>query len=83
VRALNPHVGTWIEMADGQRLGVRKAQVAAESAAPAELVASDGHLLWGCAGGAIELLEVQPPGGRVMPAADFLRGRGARLARRA
>jgi methionyl-tRNA formyltransferase len=81
VRAFNPHVGTWIEMADGERLGVSKAQVAAESAAPAELVVLDGRLLWGCAGGALELLEVQPSGGRAMPAADFLRGRGARLPR--
>jgi methionyl-tRNA formyltransferase len=81
VRALNPHVGTWIELPGGERLGVRKAQVAAESAAPAELVAVDGRLLWGCAGGAIELLVVQPPGGRAMDAADFLRGHGARLVR--
>jgi methionyl-tRNA formyltransferase len=81
VRALNPHVGTWIELPGGERLGVRKAQVAAESAAPAELVAVDGRLLWGCAGGALDLLVVQPPGGRAMSAADFLRGHGARLVR--
>jgi methionyl-tRNA formyltransferase len=81
VRALNPHIGTWIELAGGERLGVRKAQVAAESAAPAELVAVDGRLLWGCAGGALELLVVQPPGGRAMSAADFLRGHGTRLVR--
>jgi methionyl-tRNA formyltransferase len=81
VRALNPHVGTWIELPGAERLGVRKAQVAAESAAPAELVAVDGRLLWGCAGGALELLVVQPPGGRAMSAADFLRGHGARLVR--
>src|SRR3954468_2882733 len=81
VRALNPHVGTWIELPGGERLGVRKAQVAAESAAPADLVSVDGRLLWGCAGGAIELLVVQPPGGRTMDAGDFLRGHGARLVR--
>jgi methionyl-tRNA formyltransferase len=81
VRALNPHVGTWIELPGGERLGVRKAQVAAESAAPAELVAVEGRLLWGCAGGALELLVVQPPGGRAMNAADFLRGHGSRLVR--
>jgi methionyl-tRNA formyltransferase len=81
VRALNPHVGTWIELRDGDRLGVRKATVAEASAAPAELVAVNGRLLWGCAGGAIELLMVQPPGGRAMDAADFLRGHGARLVR--
>jgi methionyl-tRNA formyltransferase len=81
VRALNPHVGTWIELHGGERLGVRRAQVAEESAAPGELVAVDGRLLWGCAGGALELLMVQPPGGRAMDAADFLRGHGARLVR--
>src|SRR3954449_496735 len=47
VRALNPHVGTWIELGGGERLGVRRAQVAAESAAPAELVSVNGRLLWG------------------------------------
>jgi methionyl-tRNA formyltransferase len=81
VRALNPHVGTWVELDGGQRLGVRRAQVAAESAAPGELVAAEGRLLWGCAGGAVELLVVQPPGGRAMEAADFLRGQGARFVR--
>ena len=80
VRALNPHVGTWIELTGGERLGVREAQIAAESAAPAALVAVDGRLLWGCAGGALELLVVQPPGGRPMDAAAFLRGH-ARLVR--
>ena len=79
VRALNPHVGTWIELPGGERLVVRRAQVAAESAAPAELVAANGRLLWGCAGGALELLVVQPPGGRPMDASDFLRGYGAKL----
>ena len=83
VRALNPHVGTWIELDGGDRLGVRKARVATEAAPPGELVAADGRLLWGCAGGALELLVVQPPGARAMPAADFLRGHGARLVRRA
>jgi methionyl-tRNA formyltransferase len=81
VRALNPHVGTWIELHGGERLGVRKARVSEQSAAPAELVAVDGRLLWGCAGGAIELLVVQPAGGRAMDAADFLRGHGARYVR--
>jgi methionyl-tRNA formyltransferase len=81
VRALNPHVGTWIELHGGERLGVRRAQVAAGSAAPGELVGVDGRLLWGGAGGAIELLVVQPPGGRAMDAADFLRGHGTRYVR--
>jgi methionyl-tRNA formyltransferase len=81
VRAFNPHIGTWIELQGGERLGIRKARVAGESAAPAELVAVDGQLLWGCAGGALELLVVQPPGGRAMDASDFLRGYGSRFVR--
>jgi methionyl-tRNA formyltransferase len=79
VRALNPHVGTWVELDGGERLGVRTARPADGSAPPGSLVAEDGRLLWGCAGGALDLLVVQPPGGRAMPAADFLRGHGARF----
>ena len=41
---------------------------------PGELAAADSRLLWGCAGGALELLTVQPPGGRPMDAAAYLRG---------
>jgi methionyl-tRNA formyltransferase len=81
VRALNPHIGTWIELNASERLGVRRARVAPVSAAPGALVEEDGRLLWGCAGGALELLVVQPPGGRAMDAADYLRGHRAKLAR--
>src|SRR5437763_213201 len=81
VRALNPHVGTWIELPGGERLGVRRAAIAPLSAAPGQLVEEDGRLLWGCAGGALELLVVQPAGGRPMDAADFLRGHRAKLTR--
>src|SRR5438067_12105447 len=71
VRALNPHVGTWIEIGGRERLGVRRARVASVSAAQGQLVEDDGRLLWGCSGGAVELLVVQPPGGRAIEAADF------------
>ena len=92
VRALTPHIGTWVELpgAGGgeERLGVRRARALGEGAvpgdrppAPGELVACDGRLLAGCARGALELLEIQPAGGRAMAAADWLRGRGAGLAR--
>ena len=79
VRALNPHIGTWVELDGGERLGVRSARAAAGSAAPGRLEVVDGRLLWGCAGGALELVAVQPPGGRAMPAADFVRGHASRL----
>jgi methionyl-tRNA formyltransferase len=79
VRALNPHIGTWIELPGGDRLGVRRAAVTDDSAAPGALAAHDGRLLWGCAGGALELRVVQPPGGRPMDAAAFIRGHASRL----
>ncbi|HEU4975639.1 MAG TPA: methionyl-tRNA formyltransferase [Baekduia sp.] len=55
VRALHPHVGARIELADGQGfLGVQQARATAD--------------------GQLELLVVQPAGGRAMPYADYLRG---------
>jgi methionyl-tRNA formyltransferase len=75
VRALTPHVGVYVELPGGDRLGVRRAAARDEAdPEPGELAARDGRLLWGCAGGALELLEVQPAGGRVMDAAAYLRG---------
>jgi methionyl-tRNA formyltransferase len=54
--------------------------VAAEDElAPGELAARDGRLLFGAGDGALELLQVQPAGGRPMQAADWLRGHGAAL----
>jgi methionyl-tRNA formyltransferase len=81
VRALTPHVGAYIELPDGERLGVRRASVASEASAlgAGELAVSDGSLLYGCGHGALDLLEVQPAGGRAMDAAAYLRGHAARL----
>ncbi len=55
VRALAPHIGARMALADGSLLGVRRARVAAD--------------------GTLELLEVQPSGGRCMAWADYARGR--------
>jgi methionyl-tRNA formyltransferase len=82
VRALNPHVGTYLEIADGGRLGVRAAHVvtagreAVGAALPVagELGAVEGSLLLGCADGVLQLDVVQPPGGKPMAADAFLRG---------
>jgi methionyl-tRNA formyltransferase len=75
VRALTPHIGAFAELDSDQRLGVRAAvAVDAPAPAPGELAAHDGRLLLGTAAGALELLRVQPPGGRPMPAGDYLRG---------
>jgi methionyl-tRNA formyltransferase len=75
VRALTPHIGAYLELEGGERLGVRVAHVAEGDAPPqGDLVAADGELLLGTADGALALNEVQPPGGRPMKVADYLRG---------
>lgn len=56
VRALSPHIGAYLEQADGARLGVWEARLD---------------------GGRLEPVTVQPPGGRRMAYADYLRGRRA------
>jgi methionyl-tRNA formyltransferase len=75
VRALNPHVGTYAELAGGERLGIRRAALSdAPPPPPAELAAHDDRLLLGFVDAALELLVVQPPGGRAMDAAAYVRG---------
>jgi methionyl-tRNA formyltransferase len=76
VRALTPHIGARLALPDGELIGVRAARVRDDAQLePGEVAVRDGALLAGTASGALELLEVQPPGGRAMAAADFLRGR--------
>lgn len=76
VRALTPHIGAYLELADGERLGVREARVAEGEAdlGPGQLAERDGALLLGCGEGALQLELVQPAGGKPMPAAAYLRG---------
>jgi methionyl-tRNA formyltransferase len=73
VRALHPHIGARLALGDGRFLGVRRARAVDETAAGLAVV--DGRLLAGTVDGALELLEVQPPGGRPMDAAAYVRGR--------
>jgi len=78
VRALHPHIGARLQIGEERFLGVRRARLAeGEPAPPGELVVREGGLLLGCAPGLLELLEVQPPGGRAMDAPAYLRGHGA------
>jgi methionyl-tRNA formyltransferase len=76
VRALNPHVGAYIELDSGERLGVRRARLApgVNGVAPGALQVDDSRLLYGASQGALELLELHPAGKRPMPAGDWLRG---------
>jgi len=70
VRALTPHIGARVQLADSSFLGVLRAAVRDPDAA-GELRAEGGRLLLG----GLELLDVQPAGGRPMDAAAYLRGR--------
>jgi methionyl-tRNA formyltransferase len=74
VRALTPHVGTFLSLPDGERLGVTSARAVDEPLGRGELQSAGGRLLVGCSEGALELLEVQPPGKRPMPVSAYLSG---------
>lgn len=74
VRALTPHIGALLQLADRTLLGVREAR-AVDDGPPAGAVSLDGpRPVLGCADGALELLVVQPPGRRAMSGEDYLRG---------
>lgn len=67
----------------GEPVKVWRARVVAGEGQPGSILESDDVLHVACGVGAIRVEELQPAGGRRMPAADFLRGRrlpkGARL----
>jgi methionyl-tRNA formyltransferase len=67
VRALNPHVGTYLELAGGERLGVLAAR-------PVDATGANADLTIATTDGGLELLEVRPAGGKAMDAASYLRG---------
>ena len=74
VRALTPHIGAYLELDGGGRLGVREASAEPDGLEAGRLAADRGALELGCADGVLRLSRVQPPGGRTMPAEAFLRG---------
>jgi len=84
VRALRPHIGARLALpGDAGYLGVVAAEVSPDAppgGGDGRLLVAPGappRLLLPCRDGALELTEVQPPGGRPMAAADWLRGRPA------
>jgi methionyl-tRNA formyltransferase len=76
VRALSPHIGAAVNLADGSRLGVWEARAHATPGPPPGQLDTDGPVpVLGCAEGSLELVVVQPAGRRAMAGGDYLRGR--------
>ena len=71
MRALRPHIGARLPLPGGEFMGVLGARVDGDTLAPAggRVRVEDGRLLLDCNGGALELTEIRPPGGREMDAA--------------
>jgi methionyl-tRNA formyltransferase len=74
VRGLTPHIGAYLELEGGERLGVREASVVRGAPAAGTIEAGEEGLVVGSADGGLRLDVVQPPGKKPMSAADFLRG---------
>jgi methionyl-tRNA formyltransferase len=83
VRAFTPHIGAYLELEGGERLGVREARaVSAEALVereghplePREVGFDDQRLVVGCGEGELLLEIVQPAGGKPMATVDYLRG---------
>lgn len=70
IRAYNPWPGT-----SSEGLKIFRAQLAGLSLSPGEQRAENGKLFIGTSTQALEILELQPAGGKRMTAADYLRGR--------
>jgi methionyl-tRNA formyltransferase len=82
VRALTPHIGAYLELEGGERLGVRTARAVEGSGdgphldlGPGAVAVTDaGELFVGTGEGALRLDIVQAAGGKPMPANAFLQG---------
>jgi methionyl-tRNA formyltransferase len=75
VRALTPHIGAHLKLADGSLLGVKGARAIEDrDGEPGALALEGPRPLLRCADGSLELIAVQPPGRREMSGEEYLRG---------
>lgn len=75
VRAMAPWPGASTRLPDGETLKIGAVRlVPGGESAPGRIAVSEGLPRVCCGAGSLELLEVQPPGKRAMPAADWWRG---------
>jgi len=77
VRALHPHIGAYVELEAGERLGVVRVQADQGGVEAGSFAVRDAGLFLGCSSGALRIERVKPAGGREMAAADYLRGHPA------
>jgi methionyl-tRNA formyltransferase len=83
IRGLDPKPGAWTELAGGEvKLFGARAVAGREGGAPGEHRPTADGLRITAGEGAVEVAEVQPAGKSRMPAADWIRGRGAAAGRR-
>ena len=77
IRGLSPFP-TAFTLLNGDKINVYKAKIRTNVFTDvAKILIKDEKLLVGCKGGAIELLEIQPPGKKRMQVSDFLKGNSA------
>lgn len=60
---------------DGKRIKVHKSALLPDLSGESGVIQEGKRLIVGCGEGSLELLEVQPEGGKRMSGQDFLRGR--------
>ena len=79
LRAFDPFPGARSTL-DGEAITCWRGELRAATGRPGEVLATDGGALTvACGDGSLALTELQRPGGRRLPAAEFLRGRAPRV----
>lgn len=73
IRACTPEPGAWT-MWDAQRIRIGPATPTDDMADPGVLTSREGMVFVGTGAGSLRLHDIQAPGKRMMPAADWLRG---------
>ena len=73
IRGLSPYPGAWTLHGD-TRLKLYRSRRAEGDGAPGEVLTTDGRLVVACGTEAVEVVTIQQPGGRRLPASDFLNG---------
>lgn len=74
VRALHPHIGARLPIDREVTLRIGVAKPLAEGPGVGGVAADSDRLVVGCGEGALELVELQAPGKRMMAARDWIRG---------